>query len=405
MEQRVTIIGGGPAGLMAAETLCSRGIGVDIYDAMPSLGRKFLMAGKSGLNIPHDEEIDLFLTRYSGDAGRLAAMIKAFDAEAIQAWMKGLGIAAHTGPTGRVFPEMMKASPLLRAWLLRLREQGAVLHTRHYWTGWDESGALIFETPDGACRVEAAATILAMGGASWRRLGSDGKWREVLAREGIATVPFAGSNCGFKVDWSPHMAVHEGAPVKAVGLSVGNQSSRGEFVITRDGVESGGIYALSAALREQIQASGEAMLTLDLLPDIRLDDLAVRLSRSRGKASMSSFLRKAARLEGVKVALLYEVAGTDLPSEPRELAEVIKALPLKLSGMADMDAAISTVGGVSWDAVDERLMLLAKEGVFCAGEMLDWDAPTGGYLLTACFATGRVAGAGAADYVISCAAI
>ena len=405
MEQRVAIIGGGPAGLMAADVLCARGIGVDIYDAMPSLGRKFLMAGKSGLNITHNEDLEPFLTRYGGDDDRLDAMVRAFDSGAIVDWMVGLGIAAHTGPTGRVFPQMMKASPLLRAWLVRLQAQGAVLHTRHYWTGWDQSGALIFETPDGARRVEAAATILAMGGASWRRLGSDGKWRDVLAREGIATAPFAGSNCGFTVDWSSHMAVHEGAPVKSVGLRVGGETSRGEFVITRDGVESGGIYALSAALRAQIQACGEAVLTLDLLPDIRVDDLAARLSRARGKASMSSFLRKAARLEGVKLALLYEVTGTDLPSEPRALAGVIKSLPLKLSGMADMDAAISTVGGVSWDAVDERLMLLAKEGVFCAGEMLDWDAPTGGYLLTACFATGRVAGAGAADYVMSCAAI
>lgn len=405
MEQRVAIIGGGPAGLMAAEVLCARGIGVDIYDAMPSLGRKFLMAGKSGLNITHNEDLEPFLTRYGGDDDRLDTMVRAFDSGAITDWMVGLGIAAHTGPTGRVFPEMMKASPLLRAWLVRLQAQGAVLHTRHYWTGWDQSGALIFETPDGARRVEATATILAMGGASWRRLGSDGKWRDVLAREGIATAPFAGSNCGFTVEWSSHMAAHEGAPVKSVGLSVGGETSRGEFVITRDGVESGGIYALSAALREQIQASGEAVLTLDLLPDISLDDVTARLSRARGKASMSSFLRKAARLEGVKLALLYEVTGTDLPSEPRALAEVIKALPLKLSGMADMDAAISTVGGVSWGAVDERLMLLTKEGVFCAGEMLDWDAPTGGYLLTACFATGRVAGAAAADYVMSCAAM
>jgi hypothetical protein len=404
MEKRIAIIGGGPAGLMAAEMLCARGMGVDIYEAMPSLGRKFLMAGKSGLNITHAEDLARFLGRYGGDNDRLDAMVRAFDAGAIVDWMAGLEIAAHTGPTGRVFPTMMKASPLLRAWLLRLQDQGAVLHTRHYWTGWDD-GALVFRTPDGEVRARRAATVLAMGGASWRRLGSDGKWRETLAHAGVQTVDFAGSNCGFKVAWTRHMATFEGKPVKSVGLRVGNETSRGEFVITRDGVESGGIYALSAALRTQIQAGGEAVLTLDLLPDVSLDDLTARLSRARGKASMSSFLRKAARLEGVKLALLYEVAGTDLPSDPRALAAVIKALPLKLSGMADMDTAISTVGGVSWDAVDERLMLRAKAGVFCAGEMLDWDAPTGGYLLTACFATGRTAGAAAADYVMSCAAM
>lgn len=404
MEKRIAIIGGGPAGLMAAEMLCARGMGVDIYEAMPSLGRKFLMAGKSGLNITHAEDLARFLGRYGGDNDRLDAMVRAFDAGAIVDWMAELGIVAHTGSTGRVFPEMMKASPLLRAWLLRLQDQGAVLHTRHYWTGWDD-GALVFQTPDGEVRARPAATVLAMGGASWRRLGSDGKWRETLAHVGVETVDFAGSNCGFKVAWTRHMAAYEGMPVKSVGLRAGHETSRGEFVITRDGVESGGIYALSAALREQMQARGEAVLMLDLLPDMSLDDLAARLSRARGKASMSSFLRKAARLEGVKLALLYEVAGTDSPTDPRALAAVIKALPLKLSGMADMDAAISTVGGVSWDAVDDRLMLRAKKGVFCAGEMLDWDAPTGGYLLTACFATGRVAGAAAADYVMSCAAM
>lgn len=400
-SKRAAIIGAGPAGLMAAETLLARGVQVDIYDAMPRPGRKFLLAGKSGLNITHREDLDALIVQYGRDEGRLADMVRAFDNDAIIDWMEGLGQAAHIGPTGRVFPETMKASPLLRAWLGRLSDQGARFHHRHRWTGWGADGALTFQTPDGARQMNADATLLAMGGRSWPRMGSDGAWASTVGAAGVETVPFAPSNCGFIVPWSSHMAKHEGAPVKSVSLSAGGQVSRAEFVITKTGVESGGIYALSAPLRDEIDARGVAILTLDLLPDMTVAALAERLSRGRGKSSMSSFLRKAARLSGVKLALLYEVVGTQLPHDNKALAQLIKALPLRLTGMAGIDKAISTVGGVAWNTLDDRLMLRAKPGVFCAGEMIDWDAPTGGYLLTACFATGRAAGEAMADYVMS----
>lgn len=390
--KHVAIIGAGPAGLMAGEAALAGGARVDIYDAMPSAGRKFLMAGKSGLNITHSEDEALFRKRYDAPDARLAAMVEAFGPSEIVKWMAALGIEAHVGSSGRVFPGGMKASPLLRRWLARLGEAGAQLHTRHRWMGWDETGALVFDTMTGRVSTKPDATILALGGASWKRLGSDGTWASLLAAKGVALESFAPSNCGFTRDWSDKMRVHEGAPVKGVKLSAGGQSVRGDFVITRAGIESGAVYPLAAALRREISGAGQAALYIDLLPDADEAAIAARLASAHPKDSISNRLRKAAKLDPVKIALLNEVMKGQLPKEPEALARLIKALPLPLTGTAPLDTAISTAGGVPWDALDERLMLKALPGVFCAGEMIAWDAPTGGYLLTACFATGRVAG-------------
>ena len=388
---------------MAAEALTTGGIGVDIYDAMPSVGRKFLMAGKSGLNISHAEDADVFLSRYRGDE-RLAEMVRAFGPGKITEWMQGLGIPSHTGPTGRMFPEMMKASPLLRAWLVRLQEQGAVLHQRHRWQGWDATGALMFDTPDGAVTATPDATVLALGGASWKRLGSDGAWASLLAGKGVATAPFGPSNCGFLVDWSDHLKEKfPGDPVKSVRLWTdgvrGRQETRSEFVITERGLESGGIYTLSAALVDSLAQHSSATLFVDLLPDMDEGAIAAKLARPRGKQSMANHLRKSVNLSGVKMALLHEATSGPLPADPAALAQLIKAVPIKITGAAPLDEAISTTGGVAWSALDDQLMLRDMPGVFCAGEMIDWDAPTGGYLITACLATGKAAGAGAADWI------
>jgi len=402
MPSSIAIIGAGPAGLMAAEAACAQGCSVDIYEAMPSVGRKFLMAGKSGLNITHAEDAGDFRARYRCDDHRLDEIVMGFDAVAVITWMEALGVRAHTGPTGRVFPEMMKASPLLRAWLARLTADGVKLHTRHRWTGWGDDGALLFDADGARIERKPDAVIFALGGGSWRRLGSDGEWADLFEVAGVPLAPFAPSNCGFLVDWSPQMlAQHIGAPVKAVRLSAPNgETSRGEFVITARGVESGGIYALSAALRDAL-VKGEASLTIDLLPDISMAELVDRLGRPRGKQSQSNFLRKVAGVSGVKLALLYEACEGALPGEATALADVVKACPIMLTGSVPIDEAISTAGGVRWDALDDVLMLRERPGTFCAGEMLDWDAPTGGYLITACLATGRVAGLGAAAWVAS----
>ena len=384
---------------MAAEALLARGVGVDIHDAMPSFGRKFLMAGKSGLNISHAEDIDVFLSRYRGDA-RLQAIVRAFGPAHVVAWMEGLGIAAHTGPTGRVFPEMMKASPLLRAWLVRLQDAGAVLHPKHRWQGWNADGALVFDAPEGGVTVAPDATVLALGGASWKRLGADGAWAPLLAAKGAGTVPFGPSNCGFLVDWSSHMREKfAGAPVKSVRLSAGGDETRTEFVITQRGVESGGIYTLSSALVEGLRLEGAATLLVDLLPDMDVPAIVAKLERPRGKQSMSNHMRKSLGISGVKLALLHEAARGVLPDHKVTLARLIKAVPIRITGTAPLDEAISTTGGVAWDALDDALMLRQVPGVFCAGEMIDWDAPTGGYLITACMATGKAAGEGAADWL------
>ncbi|MFN3912307.1 TIGR03862 family flavoprotein [Hyphomonas sp.] len=395
--KHVAIIGAGPAGLMAAEAALAQGARVDIHDAMPSAGRKFLMAGKSGLNITHSEDEAQFRRRYVAPDARLAAMVEAFGPSDIVKWMAGLGIEAHVGSSGRVFPVGMKASPLLRRWLARLGDAGARLHTRHRWTGWDAAGALTFDTMTGRVTVQADAVVLALGGASWKRLGSDGAWAEILANKGVAMEPFAPSNCGFVVAWSDKMRPHEGAPVKSVALSAHGQMVRGDFVITRGGLESGAVYPLAAALRRDIAADGRAIVTIDLLPGAEEAALAARLAAAHPKDSVSNRLRKAARLDAVKIGLLNEVTKGQLPKAPDALARLIKALPLILTGTAPMDTAISTAGGVPWDALDEGLMLKALPGVWCAGEMIAWDAPTGGYLLTACMATGLVAGRAAAQ--------
>lgn len=395
--KHIAIIGAGPAGLMAAEAAIEAGAQVSIYDAMPSVARKFLMAGKSGLNISHSEEATRFQGRYRAPDSRLDEMIVAFGPGDVERWMNGLGIESFTGSSGRVFPVMMKASPLLRAWLARLRDGGARIHVRHRWQGWDEAGALVFQKPEGEVRLEADAVILALGGASWSRLGSDGAWAELLAAKGLELAPFQPSNCGFEVAWSKRLLDgFEGAPLKGVKLSAGQQSAQGDVVITRRGVESGALYPLSADLLQQIEETGSAQLKVDLLPDVDMDGLRRRLAAANPKNSSSNRLRKAARLDRTKIALVNEIARGAPPADAGDLAAFLKALPIRIDAPAPMDEAISTAGGVSWDALDERLMLKALPGVYCAGEMVDWDAPTGGYLLTACLAMGRAAGKAAA---------
>jgi uncharacterized flavoprotein (TIGR03862 family) len=382
------VIGAGPAGLMAAEELARAGRRVVVAEGKPSAGRKFLMAGKSGLNLTKDEGTEAALAAYAEAAGFLAPMLRAFGPAEVQAWARELGQEVFTGSSGRVFPVAMKASPLLRAWLGRLGGMGVALRVRHRWVGW-EDGGFLFETPEGRIVERPRAAVLALGGASWARLGSDGAWVPLLAARGVGVGPFAGANVGVRVDWSPQMARHFGAPVKGVELRAGDACVRAEFVVSAKGLEGGGIYAVSRAVREG------ADLVLDLAPDRSAAALAERLAGARGKESVGNRLRKRLGLDPVKLALLMEW-GRPLP-EGAALAALVKRLPVRHNGMRPMDEAISTAGGVRWDAVDEGLMLKAVPGVFVAGEMLDWEAPTGGYLLTACLATGRWAGRAAAE--------
>ena len=382
------VIGAGPAGLMAAERLAAAGHRVLIADAKPSAGRKFLMAGKSGLNLTMDMDAGEFSARYWRGADRMAPLIAEFGPAEVQDWARALGQEVFTGSSGRVFPRTMKASPLLRAWLGRLAASRVTLRTRWRWTG-DDGAAATFETPDGPRRIRARATVLALGGASWARLGSDGAWTDALGQAGAPLTPFEPSNVGFRVDWSPEMAKHFGAPVKPVTLSAGGRTLAGEFVVSARGVEGGGIYALTPELRRG------AALTLDLIPDRSVADVEARLTRPRGKASLSNHLRKTLGLSPVKIALLRDCA-PDALGDPAATARALKALPLPLKGPRPIDEAISTAGGVAWDALDDGLMLKARPGVFCAGEMIDWDAPTGGWLITGCLATGRHAGDAAA---------
>jgi uncharacterized flavoprotein (TIGR03862 family) len=375
------VIGGGPAGLMAAETLAAAGQRVLLAEAKPTVGRKLLMAGKSGLNLTKAEPAAKFAAAFTRGADWVAPIIGGFGPEEVVAWAEGLGIVTFTGSSRRVFPTGMKASPLLRAWTRRLVERGVAIRTRWRWLGWDGAAAR-FATPEGARVIRAPATILALGGGSWARLGSDGGWTAVLAAEGVAIVPFAPSNVGFRVAWSPAMARHFGSPVKAVRLSAGGRSVEAEFVVSAGGVEGGGIYALADLLRDG------AALWLDLAPRQEAAALAARLARPRGRDSRSNHLRKALGLPVVKLALLRECAPAAL-EDPTATAQALKALRLPLDGPRPLDEAISTAGGVAAAAVDEGLMLRARSGVYCAGEMLDWDAPTGGYLLTACLATGQ----------------
>ena len=379
------IIGAGPAGLMAAEALSSAGFGVVIAEARPSPARKFLMAGKSGLNLTRDQPFDAFLTAYGTAAAQLHPMLVEFGPSQVRDWATGLDQPLFTGSTGRIFPRAMKASPLLRNWLGRLATRGAVLRTRWRWTGWDTDAAC-FDTPDGPARITPRVTVLACGGASWARLGSDGAWAAHLPGQ---VAPFQPANMGFVVNWSAHMRRHFGQPVKGVALRAGAARSRGEFIVSERGVEGGGIYAVCAAMRDG------APLVLDLAPDLTVDQLRSRLTRPRGKASLANHLRKMLRFDPVKQALLMECARP----LPDDLAPVIKSLPLPHAGPRPMDEAISTAGGLRFDALTKGLMLRTRPGVFAAGEMLDWEAPTGGYLLTACLATGQWAGRAAADFL------
>jgi len=392
----VAVIGAGPAGLMAAEVLARGGAAVTVFDAMPSAGRKFLMAGRGGLNLTHSEPLPAFLARYREAAPRLQPAISAFPPQALREWSAALGQPTFVGSSGRVFPESFKASPLLRAWLRRLDSQGVRFVFRHRWSGCDVQGGLRFQTPDGERIVEARATILALGGASWPRLGSDGTWADALSAKGIAISPLRPANCGFTVAWSDIFRDRfEGQPLKGVEFQFGSLSIRGEAIITRNGIEGGAIYALSAELRETILKSGDATLRVALRPDLRPDELAARLSVLRGKQSVSNFLRKTADLSPLAIGLLQEATGGKLAAlSPEGLARLIGDVPIKLTGVASIARAISTAGGITPDELDENYMLRRLPGVFAAGEMLDWEAPTGGYLLQASLATGAAAGRG-----------
>jgi uncharacterized flavoprotein (TIGR03862 family) len=382
---------------MAAEVLAEAGLRVTVYDRMPSVGRKLLMAGRGGLNLTHGEAFERFLTRYGEAAARLRGYIEAFRPEDLRAWSEALGQETFVGSSGRVFPRSFKASPLLRAWLARLDGRGVRFALRHRWQGWSEDGALAFAGPSGEpVRVSPDVTILALGGASWPRLGSDGGWIEPLAARGVGVVPLKPANGGFTVSWSEvFRSRFEGEPLKRIALAFDGLNVRGEAVVTHDGIEGGAVYALSAPLREAVLRQGCALLFVDLRPDLTVEALAERLAAPRARQSTSTFLRKAAALSPPAIALVREGAGGALPSEPAALAGLIKAVPVRLTGLCPLARAISTAGGVSLDAVDEGLMLRAVPGVFVAGEMLDWEAPTGGYLLQATFATGRAAALGA----------
>ncbi|ACF00995.1 HI0933 family protein [Rhodopseudomonas palustris TIE-1] len=394
------VIGAGPAGLMAAEQLARGGLRVTVFDGMGAPARKFLLAGRGGLNLTHSEAKPDFLSRYGAAQVRLAPAIEAFGPRQLRAWADELEQPTFVGSSGRVFPVAMKASPLLRAWLRRLDAQGVQLRLKHRWTGWDGEGRLLVDTPDGSRAIAAGATVLALGGASWPRLGSDGSWSGLLAAKGITIAPLRPANCGFVAEWSALFAdKYQGAPLKNVALSFGTRAVRGEAVITREGIEGGAIYAISALLRDAILADGDAKLSIALRPDLTADDLAARLAKPKGKQSLSTYLRKTAGLPPAGIGLLQEAAhasGRALATlPPDQLAALINAVPVRLVGTAPIEKAISTAGGIALDEIDANYMLNKLPGVFAAGEMLDWEAPTGGYLLTACFATGAEAGRGA----------
>ena len=402
---KIAIIGGGPAGLMAAEAANAAGAQVDVYDAMASVGRKFLLAGKGGLNLTHSEPSQKFLSRYGARRAQITPLLSSFGPDALRIWARGLGIETFVGSSGRVFPTDLKAAPLLRAWLRRLRQAGVGFHMRHRWLGWDEQWGLCFATPEEKRSVQAHAVVLALGGGSWPKLGSDASWVPLLAERGLHIAPLLPANCGFDVGWSEHFRTKfAGHPVKSVAVVVRTDAGAeswhpGEFVITKTGVEGGVMYAVSASLRDEILAKGVAILRLDLAPDRDIPRLTHDLSRPRGKRTMATHLQRQAHIEGVKAGLLREVVSKEDFSDPARLAAAIKALPLRLVAPRPLEEAISTAGGVAFEALDERLMIRALPGLFCAGEMLDWEAPTGGYLLTVCFATGQAAGAGAAAWL------
>ncbi|WP_060479454.1 MULTISPECIES: TIGR03862 family flavoprotein [Pseudomonas] len=396
------VIGGGPAGLMAAEAMAQSGLAVEVFDAMPSVGRKFLLAGVGGMNITHSEAYPQFVSRYGEREGQIDGLLRDFDADALCRWIHGLGVDTFVGTSGRVFPTDMKAAPLLRAWLKRLRDQGVVIHTRHRWLGWNSDGSLRIAYPQGELRVEANVVVLALGGASWARLGSDGAWQPVLAERAVDISPLRPSNCGFEVaGWSAVLVdKFAGAPLKNVALSVPGMAPRkGEFILTAQGVEGSLVYAWSAPLRQAIEQQGQACLLLDLLPDKPVEKIAQALAKPRGSRSMAKHLHSQLGIDGVKAGLLRELTDQATFAQPQALAQAIKALPITLVRTRPLDEAISSAGGVRFEGLDEGLMVRALPGVFCAGEMLDWEAPTGGYLLTACFASGLKAGRAAASWL------
>ena len=443
----VAVIGGGPAGLMAAEVLSQSGVRVEVYDAMPSVGRKFLMAGKGGMNITHSEPLQSFLDRYGSRREQIKPLLDAFSPDALREWIHGLGVDTFVGSSGRVFPTDMKAAPLLRAWLHRLRQNGVVFHMRHRWTGWNDAGELCFATPEGELNVKVGghstlsdphpnptpargtpgvpaassdpsavppagegdyhvdAVVLALGGGSWPQLGSNGAWLPLLAQRGVAVAPLRPANCGFDAGWSEHFRTRfAGHPLKGVVLSFTDaagvlQRKQGDIMVTATGIEGGLVYALSAPIRDEIAAQGAATVYLDLTPGKSLARVQAEVGHPRGSRSLSSHLQSRLGIKGVQVGLLRECVSAEYFSDPLRLAQAIKMLPLKLLAPRPLAEAISSAGGVTFEALDQNLMSGALPGVFCAGEMLDWEAPTGGYLLTACFASGRVAAAGVLEWL------
>jgi uncharacterized flavoprotein (TIGR03862 family) len=398
------VIGAGPAGLMAAEALVQAGAQVDVYDAMPSAGRKFLLAGRGGLNLTHSEPFDLFASRFGERRAQVEPWLREFGPQQLRAWTEQLGVSTFVGSSGRVFPAQMKAAPLLRAWLQRLRAAGVRFHMRHRWSGWTPSGAVLFSTPDGEREASANAVVLALGGASWPRLGSDGSWQQLLAQRSVAIAPLLPANSGFDVQggWSEHFASRfAGQPLKSVAIrcvdSAGHTFERkGEFVATATGVEGSLVYAASALLRDEIARSGKATFHLDLLPGRGAQQVLAEVAHPRGARSLSSHLKSRLAIDRIKMGLLHELLPKSVLAQPEQLAVAIKGLPVTLGAARPIDEAISSAGGVRFEGLDAGLMLRAVPGVFCAGEMLDWEAPTGGYLLTACMASGRVAGQAAA---------
>lgn len=404
IDHTVAVVGGGPAGLMAAEVLSAAGLHVHVYDAMPSVGRKFLLAGRGGLNLTHSEPGDLFASRFAERRSHVEPLLRGFGADALRDWARGLGVETFVGTSGRVFPTDMKAAPLLRAWLHRLRAAGVQFHMRHRWVGWtageDAPTTLHFKTPEADVRAEASAVVLALGGASWPRLGSDGAWVPWLRSRGVDVDALKPANCGFDVGWRDHFASRfAGQPFKSVAVEfVDNQgrrfSKRGEFVATSTGIEGSLIYAAASLLRDEIEASGHATLLLDLLPDRTAEQVHAAVMHPRGSRSLSSHLKGRLGLDGIKAGVLHEVMGRDGMHAGEPLSRAIKALPLRLNAPRPVDEAISSAGGVRFDSLDVRLMLKVLPGVFCAGEMLDWEAPTGGYLMTASMASGVAAARG-----------
>jgi uncharacterized flavoprotein (TIGR03862 family) len=400
---RVLVVGGGPAGLMAAETIA---VGLDgrgtvlVVDQMPSVGRKFLMAGRGGLNLTHGEPLEAFLGRYRGGGERLTRLVRAFPPEALRAWCEGLGQDIFVGSSGRVFPLAFKSSPLLRAWLTRLAGLGVGFRLRTRWLGFDDAGRPMLAGPGGEGPLAVDAIVLALGGASWPRLGSDGHWTGILGRDGISLAPLRPANVGFRVGWSAHMReAFAGVPLKGVRLTGGGGSVLGEAVVTATGLEGGALYALSGALRDACERDGGTELIVDLKPDVPFERVRERLSRARPGQSASNLLRKALSLQPVAVALMREAAGPSLPLDGHDLAGLVKNVRLRLDGPQGLERAISSAGGVAFEEIDDRLMLRSRPGTFVAGEMLDWEAPTGGYLLQACFATGVAAGRGVLDWL------